>query len=168
MKRTTSISIIGAALVMLVGLTVWAASTPESDTNVASRAYLHSYSLPSSGVALGGYCPVAYFAANKPVRGRPEYASTYNGVTYHLVSADAKEAFDRNPEKYIPAFGGWCAFGMSIQDKFPVDPTNFKIVNGRLMVFLRNSSIDARELWTKGDESQLIAKAEAHWKRVSM
>ena len=43
MKRTNSISIIGAALVMLVGLTVWAASTPDSETNVASRAYLHSY-----------------------------------------------------------------------------------------------------------------------------
>ncbi len=76
MKRTNSISIIGAALVMLVGLTVWAASTPESETNVASRANLHSYSLPSFGLALVGYCPVAYFAVNKPVRVKPHYPST--------------------------------------------------------------------------------------------
>ncbi len=170
MKRITSTSIIGAALVVLVGLTVWGASPPEMkmDAGATSRAYLHSYNLPSSGVALEGYCPVAYFAVNKPVRGKPEFASTYNDVTYHLVSADAKKAFDRYPEKYIPAFGGWCAFGMSVQDKFPVDPTNFKIVNGRLMVFLRNNNIDALDLWNNGNESQLIAKADAHWKKVSM
>ncbi len=168
MKRTTSISIIGIALVMLVGLTaVWGASAPGPDVDAASRAYLHSYNLPSSGVALEGYCPVAYFAVNKPVRGKPEFASTYDGVTYHLVSADAKKAFDRNPAKYIPAFGGWCAFGMSVQDKFPVDPTNFKIVNGRLMVFLRNKNIDALDLWNQGNEAELIAKAEAHWTKVA-
>ncbi len=167
MKRTTSISVIGAALVMLVGLSVWGGSMLEPATGAASRAYLHSYNLPSSGLALEGYCPVAYFAVNKPVRGKPEFASTYNGVTYHLVSANAKEAFDRNPEKYIPAFGGWCAFGMSVQDKFPVDPTNFKIVNGRLMVFLRNKNVDALDLWNQGDEAELISKAEAQWNKIS-
>ena len=57
---------------------------------------------------------------------------------------------------------------MSIQDKFPVDPTNFKIVDGRLMVFLRNKGIDALDLWNKGNESQLRAKADAHWQKVSM
>jgi hypothetical protein len=57
---------------------------------------------------------------------------------------------------------------MSVQDKFPVDPTNFKIVNGRLMVFLRNDGVDALELWNKGNESLLTAKADAHWKKVSM
>ena len=132
-----------------------------------SRAYLHSYKLPSSGVALEGNCPVAYFTVNKPERGKPEYASNHNDVTYHLASADAKSAFEANPEKYMPAFGGWCAFGMSVEDKFTIDPTNFKIVNGRLMVFLKNRNIDARSLWNQGNESELIAKASAHWEKVS-
>ena len=74
MKRTSSLSIVGAALVMLIGLTVWGASATDPMADDTSRAYLHSYSLPSSGVALEGYCPVAYFAANKPVRGRAEFA----------------------------------------------------------------------------------------------
>ncbi len=132
-----------------------------------SRAYLHSYNLPSSGIALEGYCPVAYFGVNKAIRGRPEHASTHNYVTNYFVSADAKKAFDRNPQKYLPAYGGWCAFGMAVQDKFPVDPTNFKIVKGRLMVFLKNKNVDALALWNDGNESQLIAKADAHWKKVS-
>ena len=52
MKRTTSISIIGAAFVMMVGLTVWGASAPGPMADAISRAYLHSHNLPSSGVAL--------------------------------------------------------------------------------------------------------------------
>ena len=132
----------------------------------ASRAYLHSYNLPSHGIAIEGYCPVAYFAVNKPVRGKPEHPSTYNGVTYHFVSADAKKAFDAEPEKYIPAYGGWCAFGMSVEDKFPIDPTKFKIVDGKLLLFLKNKNVDARELWNDGNESALLGKAAAHWKKV--
>ena len=132
-----------------------------------SRAYLHSYNLPSRGVALEGYCPVAYFAVNKPLRGKPEFASTHTGVTYHFVSADAKKLFDAEPAKYLPAFGGWCAFGMAVSDKFPVDPTQFKIVDGRLMVFLKNKNVDAKALWEKGAERELLKKAEAHWAKVS-
>lgn len=132
-----------------------------------SRAYLHNYNLPSSGVALEGYCPVAYFAVNKPVRGRKEFASDYNDVTYYLVNADAKKAFDKNPAKYLPAYGGWCATGMAVKDKFPVDPRNFKIVDGRLLLFLTNKNIDAQEIWNQGDEKEQLAKADAHWQSVS-
>jgi YHS domain-containing protein len=166
MKRTTTISALAAALVMLAGVTVWAGSKPGSDTTT-SRAYLHSFNLPSTGVALEGYCPVAYFAVDKAIRGKAEYASTYNGVTYHFVSDDARSAFEREPEKYLPAYGGWCAFGMAVQDKFPVDPTNFEIVDGRLLLFLRNQGVDARALWNQGIAEELFDKADAHWAKVS-
>jgi len=144
-----------------------AAGWASTATAGESRAYLHSYNLPSSGVALEGYCPVAYFAVDKPVKGKPGHASTYNGVTYHFVSGDAKQAFDANPKKYVPAYGGWCAFGMSIQDKFPVDPRNFKIVDGKLLVFLKNKDVDALKLWNKGNEKESTSKAAAHWRKVS-
>lgn len=132
-----------------------------------SKAYLHKYNLPSSGVALEGYCPVAYFAVNKAVKGKPEFASTYKDVTYYFVSQEAKATFEKNPGKYLPAFGGWCALGMAVGDKFPVDPTHFKIVNGKLMLFLKNRDVDALKLWNDGNEAELAKKAEAHWKKVS-
>ena len=123
--------------ITLLGLALAVTATAASRQNKTheSRAYLNSYNLPSSGVALEGYCPVAYFLADKAIKGSLEYASEYNGVTYYFVSADAKKLFDADPDKYVPAYGGWCAFGMAVQDKFPVDPTNFKIVDGRLLVF---------------------------------
>lgn len=174
MKRTILSTL---AIVALATTGLWIAASVSSakserpdraaSGSSVSRAYLHSYNLPSSGVALEGYCPVAYFAVNKPVRGKPEFASTYNGVTYHFVSADAKRAFDAEPEKYLPAYGGWCAFGMAVEDKFPVDPRNFKIVDGRLLLFLKNKNVDALQLWDQGDEQELFRKADRHWKKVS-
>lgn len=164
MKLTLTIAaLVGGAALSLAAF----ASTPSTSAETTSRAYLHSYNLPSSGVALEGYCPVAYFAVDEAVRGKPEHASTYDGVTYWFVSADAQAAFDREPERYLPAYGGWCAFGMAVEDKFPVDPTNFAIVDGRLMLFLRNRDVDALELWRQGDESELVRTADAHWAKVS-
>jgi YHS domain-containing protein len=174
MKRLTLPAI---AVAILIASTVWIAARSESaradNTSKAgtistdSRAYLHSYNLLSSGIALEGYCPVAYFAVNKPVMGKPQHSSDHNGVTYHFVSADAKRAFDADPEKYVPAYGGWCAFGMAVEDKFPVDPQNFKIVDGKLLVFLKNKNVDALELWNDGAEQDNLRKASAHWHKVS-
>lgn len=163
MTRFTQLTIASFAVLSLIAVVV---ASNERAASPESRAYLHSYNLPSSGVALEGYCPVAYFAVDKAILGKPEHASTHKDVTYYFVSADAKKAFERNPEKYLPAYGGWCAFGMAVEDKFPVDPTNFKIVDGRLMLFLKNKNVDALALWNQGDASELTTKADAHWKKV--
>lgn len=116
-----------------------------------------------NNVAIEGYCPVAYFLADKPLKGSAEFASSYEGQTYHFVSADAKKVFDETPAKFIPAFGASCAFGMSIEENFPVDPTNFKIVDDRLFLFLKNDETDALELWNNGNQSELIATAESNF-----
>lgn len=155
-----------AACLFIVGCSSPPAAPIRSEA-AASRAYLGARNLPSHGVALEGYCPVAYHAVNAPVRGRPEFTTTHDGVTYWFVSADAKDAFDVDPAKYLPAYGGWCAFGMSIEDKFPVDPTSFLIVDGRLMVFLNNDAVDARALWLAAeDDGDLVARADRHWRVV--
>jgi len=166
MHRSIVLTVASSIGMALIAVAAFAESSNEYTSN-ESRAYLHSFNLPSSGVALEGYCPVAYFAVDKAVRGKPEFASNHNGVTYWFVSADAKKAFDANPKKYLPAYGGWCAFGMAVADKFPVDPTQFKIVDGRLMLFLKNKNVDALALWNQGDEKELLANADAFWKKVS-
>ncbi|MEQ8211372.1 MAG: YHS domain-containing (seleno)protein [Lacipirellulaceae bacterium] len=158
MKTTQQTAML--ALSLLLGL---AANSAKAE----SRAYLNNNNIPSSGLALEGYCPVAYFAVNNPVMGKKEYSVDHKGVIYYLVNADAKAEFLKNPEKYVPAYGGWCAFGMAIGDKFPVDPTNFKIVDGKLHVFLRNKKVDALKLWNKGQEKEQVKKAAAHWKKVN-
>lgn len=114
-----------------------------------------------NGVEIEGYCPVAYFVADGPLKGSPEFTSTHEEKTYYLVSAEAKKVFDAEPAKFVPAFGGACAFGMSIKESFSVDPTNYKIVNDRLFLFLKNDETDALALWNDGAELNQIAAADA-------
>jgi hypothetical protein len=140
-------------------------SIAANDRVATSRAYLGSRNLGADGVAISGYSPVSYFRG-KAERGSELFAAAYDGVTYHLTDASQLDEFERDPERYVPAFGGWCAFGMAISDKFPVDPTRFKVVDGRLYLFLRNDRLDALELWNDGDEAELKRKAAAHWTRV--
>jgi YHS domain-containing protein len=116
---------------------------------------------------LNGYCPVAYFAANQALEGNPECTSAHDGKTYYLLNEEVKAEFDSNPEKYLPQYGGRCAFGMSIEKEFEPDPTNFKIIGGKLYLFLKNDETDALELWNKEDEAQCLANAEKYWGKIS-
>lgn len=166
MSRTLLLAIVGATATLAFFIQPESTGAVEASKPKTSRAYLHSHNVPASGVAIDGYCPVAYFAVNKPVLGKPEFAATHNGLTYHFVSAGAREAFQKTPTKFLPAYGGWCAFGMAVQDKFPVDPKNFKIVDGKLHLFLRNEKVDALELWNGKPEGGLRKSAAAHWKKV--
>lgn len=121
------------------------------------------YNIDHEKLGLQGYCPVAYFAVGKAVKGDPEYSATYRGVTYHLVNKEVYEMFKKNPQKFEPAFGGWCATGMSIGEKFPIDPHNFKIVENRLMLFKKDENIDALKIWNEGKEAENIDKADKTW-----
>ena len=133
----------------------------------ASRAYTHGRNVPASGVGLEGYSPVSYFTAGRAERGDARFPVEHNGVTYYLTSAAQQELFKKNPDMYEPQCGGWCAFGMSVEDKFPVDPTKFRIVDDKLYLFLNNDEINAFDLWGRGNEDELVLKANAHWKKVS-
>ena len=114
---------------------------------------------------LEGHCPVGYFAVGEALSGQPEFSSEYEGKLYYFVNQQAKEEFDQNPEKYLPAFGGRCAFGMSIEKEFEPDPQNFKIIDGRLHLFLKDEETDALELWDK-DEAKCLTNANRNWSKI--
>lgn len=110
-------------------------------------------------VALQGYCPVAYVAMGKAVEGKAAHASEHNGLTYHFLNADAKKMFDETPEKFLPAYDGYCATAVAQDQKLVSDPTIFKVVNGRTYLF---SSKQALAMFEK-DPGGTIAKADARW-----
>ena len=130
-----------------------------------SRAFANGYNVPSTGLALEGYCPVCYIAANKAAKGSKEYPYTHQGVTYWFVSDEVRQTFIANPEKYMPAYGGWCATGVALGQRLPVDPTNFKVVNGRIMLFLKNEKIDCAEIWNQ-NEADNLTKANTNWPKL--
>mgnify|MGYP002622674374 CR=1 FL=1 len=105
-------------------------------------------------VELGGYSPVSYFEKGQAELGTPQHAVEHEGKVYHLASAEQKDTFRADPDKFLPMHGGHCAYGVSIGETFPVDPTSFKIVDGRLLLFLKNDDVDARALWDAANNEQ--------------
>lgn len=113
-------------------------------------------------VAISGYDPVSYFTMNKAVRGSGMSTSNYNGQTYLFSSAENKAKFEKSPSKYLPQFGGYCAFGAAMGKKFHSDPTVFAIVNNKLYL---NLNKDIQEKWN-GDQKKMIKDANANWPKI--
>ncbi len=138
---------------------------PESE--VAERPALKEYNLGPDRVAAQGYSVVSYFQKGTAERGRTPFVVSHRGVHYKLTSPTQIELLKADPAKYEPAYGGWCAYSMARKRKDPVDPRSFKIVNGRLLLFGRTATSDARALWEQGNEQELLRAADEYWKYLS-
>ena len=118
------------------------------------------------GIAISGYDPVLYFTQAKALKGNKQFATVYDGVTYYFLSAASRDEFKKNPSKFEPAYGGWCAYAMGAKgDKVSIDPKTFKIVGGRLYLFYNKLFNNTLDDWNK-DESNLKAKADVNWQKI--
>jgi YHS domain-containing protein len=115
-----------------------------------------------STVAVGGYDLVSYHTGKKPLRGNGNHVAVRDGVTYLFANEANRQTFEAAPERYLPAYGGWCAYGVAVGKKFVGDPDVWKLVDGRLYLNL-DTSIQAE--WLK-DVPGNIAKAESNWPRI--
>jgi len=87
-----------------------------------------------NGVILAGYDAVAYFTVGEPVVGSTEFTAIHNDAIYRFSSAENRDLFKAEPEKYEPQYGGFCAYGATFGKKFEVDGKAFEIVDGKLYV----------------------------------
>ena len=118
-------------------------------------------------VAIQGYDPVAYFKQGKPVKGKKEIASSYEGAVYYFASQADAAAFAKNPAGYEPQYGGWCAYAMGATgEKVEIDPETFKIIDGKLYLFYNAYFNNTLKLWNK-DETNLKKKADLSWKKLN-
>ena len=116
----------------------------------------------ANDVAVHGYDTVSYFVDNKPMQGSSEFTATHNNAIYQFVSAEHRDAFRANPEKYAPQYGGYCAFGVSVERKFDGDPLAWKVVDGKLYL---NLNKDVQKAWFK-DIPGKIAAANGIWPEI--
>ena len=75
--------------------------------------------------------------------------------------------FKNNPTKYLPQYGGYCAFGVSVGAKFRADPNKFVVKDGKYFLFLYDLEVDAQQLWLDGNHEKLVAKADGNWTKLS-
>jgi YHS domain-containing protein len=126
---------------------------------------LKEYNLDDNHVALQGYDVVSYFMG-APLKGKKSVIYTYQGAIYWFNNTDNLDLFKKQPEKFEPVYGGWCAYAMGeTGEKVKIDPKSYKIIDGKLYLFynfyFNNTLID----WNR-DEHRLKEDAEANWHKI--
>lgn len=117
------------------------------------------------GVALGGYDPVSYFpeGGSQPAKGFIKRDFEFGGVTYRFASDANRELFRANPEKYVPAYNGWCAWAIAeLNAKVDVDPLAYEILDGKLYVFYDHADLNTHEMWLQNPQD-MVTRANANW-----
>jgi YHS domain-containing protein len=112
-----------------------------------------------TGLAIDGYDPVAYFTEHKPVKGSSEFTVEFGGAKYRFASAANRDLFAKDPAKYAPQYGAFCAYAVSKGYTADTDPLAWKIVNGRLFL---NYNAAAQKKWEE-DVPGNIVKGDANW-----
>lgn len=109
--------------------------------------------------AISGYDPVAYFTDKKPVKGQSNTTYTWKNAVWHFASEANREVFSKNPEKYAPQYGGWCAYGWSQGYPAKIDPQAWSIVADKLYL---NYNLDVKKDWDK-KQAQYINQANKNY-----
>lgn len=138
------------AVILLSAALGWQATQPASKINK-----------DENGIAVGGYDLVSFFEA-KPVKGHDARMVEHEGAKYLFATDEHRRLFSENPNRYLPEYGGWCAFGMAKGYKAKVDPLAYTVVNGKLYL---NYNPDVSKSWNANKE-ELIPKADAAWKKM--
>jgi YHS domain-containing protein len=123
------------------------------------------YNIDGNGLAMKGYDPVSYFSGN-PLKGSKNIVTLHEGVIYRFNTMYNKEKFLSDPEKYSPAYGGWCAYAMGDSgEKVEVNILTYKIKNDRLFLFYNKLLNNTLTDWNE-NEKQLMEQADRNWENI--
>ena len=135
------------ALASLLSITSWTANAGSAASNLTAAA---------------GYDVVSYHSSKKPLRGNGHNVAVHDGVTYIFANKANLETFNADPEKYVPAYGGYCAYGVSVGKKFVGDPEVWRVVDGRLYL---NLDTTVQDVWFKDVQGNIVA-ANGQWTKI--
>jgi YHS domain-containing protein len=126
--------------------------------------YNLSKGVTAAGVPLGlhGVDAVALTSLGAVAEGDATYTATHDGAAYYFASRESAERFSKNPEQYLPQYGGFCAYAVALGKKFDGDPMFADIVDGKLYLFV-NDAIFRKYLANK---EETLAKAERVWPTI--
>lgn len=130
----------------------------QTDFNIRKK----HFNIDKNSLAIQGYDPVSYFSG-KPQKGLQQFLVFHKGIQYYFASATNKDLFLKTPEKYEPAYGGWCSYAMGeYGEKVEIDPTSYKIVNGKLNLFYYSFINKTLNKWNL-NEVKLKTQADKNW-----
>jgi len=143
----------------------WPAVVKNGGKQIPIKGVEHFYiNLDEDGLANQGYDVVAYHTDKKASRGNEKFTEWFHGAKYLFTSREHQELFRQSPRNYLPQYGGFCAYAMSLGKIRPVNPEIFSIENGRLML---QHTQEAYDLFYK-DVDNNIMRADNNWPEVEM
>lgn len=146
------------AVAALAGAGLARAATAQSRTGGAPN-------LMYAGLGLKGYDPVAYVTDGKPARGSEAFTTSHNGLTWRFATAAHLAMFEKEPAKFLPLYGGFCAWGVAQGKLFDIDPaTGWMIADRKLYVFF---NADILKLF-RAEQAALTARAEQNWPKLNV
>jgi len=124
------------------------------------------YNFDENKITAHGYDLISYFQGIL-VKGKLEINYSYNGGVYYFKNYKNKNDFINFPDKYLPQYGGWCAYAMGDSgEKVEVNPKTFKIIQGKLYLFYNKYFTNTLDDWNK-NEALLLIKANENWKKIT-
>lgn len=118
------------------------------------------------GFIAEGYDVVSYFE-NKAEEGDKKFTTSFDGVNYKFTSQSHLDTFIKNPEKYRPQYGGYCAYAIAKKgDKVDIDPETFEIRDQKLYLFYNSWGINTLKKWQKENPELLKKQADNKWKTI--
>jgi YHS domain-containing protein len=153
MKHLPIVLVLAAAL---AGCSAMQAQNPSSALKPVNAVAMDG----DERVMLKGHDLVAYFTQGRHALGSPQFKSVYEGVTFRFASAEHKALFDKEPAKYLPQYGGYCANGIVYGIPWGGDADAWRIDDGKLYIFGGAGSKAAYELDVKKNREL----ADKYWK----
>ena len=154
-RRLKRLALLALAVTALSGCSAMLAQNPSSALKPVNAVAEGG----DDRVMLFGHDVVAYFTLGRHALGTAQFKSVYEGVTFRFANAEHKALFDRDPKKYIPQYGGFCADGIVYAIPWGGDADVWRIIDGRLFIFGGQASKDAFEL----DLPRNLKLADAYW-----
>ena len=119
-----------------------------------------------SGYGAAGYDLISYFDSD-PIKGKEKYTVVFENITYKFSSSEHAKQFKESPTKYLPQYGGWCAYAMASEgEKVKVNPKTFELRDGKLYLFYNAYFSNTFEDWLEEGPEQLILKADKNWQGI--
>jgi len=116
-----------------------------------------------NGFIANGYDVVSYFS-NTPKKGNNTFKTTYDDANFRFSNQTNLDLFEANPLKYIPQYGGWCAYAVgSLNKKVSINPNTYEIRNGKLYLFYNSFFNNTLDSWTKENPDELILNGDKNW-----
>lgn len=132
----------------------------------ATFAQKSNYNIQKGYVAKG-YDVVAYFN-NTALKGDKKFSIEYDDVTFLFSSQENLKTFKRTPQKYIPQYGGYCAYAIGVKgSKVSINPETFEIRDGKLYLFYNRGRTNTLELWEQEGPEKLRVQADKNWKKIT-